>query len=130
MIPTAPYSGSHYAVYPPALIEKPIKAMTPTKVCTTCGEPSRRINVDAELENAETTIGWSECECPDDGTKWRPGIVLDPFAGSGTTLAVATGQGHAAIGIDIDERNIELARDRVGPMFLDEATFTTAPTVA
>jgi site-specific DNA-methyltransferase (adenine-specific) len=49
---------------------------------------------------------------------WRPGLVLDPFAGSGTTLAVATGHGRDAIGIDLDERNAELALDRVGPMFL------------
>ena len=53
---------------------------------------------------------------------WRPGIVLDPFGGSGTTLAVATGRGHHAIGIDLDPRNVDLARDRVGPMFLDEFT--------
>ena len=53
---------------------------------------------------------------------WRPGVVLDPFGGSGTTLAVATGRGHHAIGIDLDPRNVDLARDRVGPMFLDEFT--------
>lgn len=45
------------------------------------------------------------------------GSVLDPFAGSGTTLAVATGHGRDAIGIDIDARNADLARERVG-MFL------------
>lgn len=49
--------------------------------------------------------------CPSDG------VVLDPFAGTGTTLAVATGHGRKAIGIDIDARNAELARERVG-MFL------------
>jgi site-specific DNA-methyltransferase (adenine-specific) len=43
--------------------------------------------------------------------------VLDPFAGSGTTLAVATGHGRDAIGIDLDARNADLARERVG-MFL------------
>ena len=31
---------------------------------------------------------------------WRNGIVPDPFAGSGTTLMVATGHGRDAIGID------------------------------
>ena len=49
-------------------------------------------------------------------------VVLCDFGGSGTTLAVATGRGHHAIGIDLDPRNVELARDRVGPMFLDEFT--------
>lgn len=46
------------------------------------------------------------------------GLVLDPFAGSGTTLAVATGHGRRALGIDLDERNADLARQRVG-LFLD-----------
>ena len=46
-----------------------------------------------------------------------PGVVLDPFAGSGTTLVVATGQDDA-IGIDIDSRNADLALDRVGPLLL------------
>ena len=59
------------------------------------------------------TLGWSDCG----HNNWRPGIVLDPFAGSGTTLAVATGHGRDAIGIDLDPRNAELARERVG-MFL------------
>jgi hypothetical protein len=59
------------------------------------------------------TVGWSDCG----HNTWRNGIVLDPFAGSGTTLAVATGHGRDAIGIDLDARNAELARERIG-MFL------------
>jgi len=65
------------------------------------------------LTRTTTTIGWTECECPDDGTKWRPGVVLDPFAGSGTTLMVANELERDAIGFDLDERNASLARDRV-----------------
>lgn len=34
---------------------------------------------------------------------------------------IATGHGHTAIGIDLDERNAALARERVGPMFLEVA---------
>jgi len=74
-----------------------------------------------------TTTGWSTCGCPGtDGIRldgfhtgpgWRPGIVLDPFAGTGTTLMVATGHGRDAIGIDLDARNLDLARERLG-MFL------------
>lgn len=135
VIPTQPYSGSHYAVYPPALCERPIKSMVPAKVCTVCGAPSERI-VESSYDKPSwtsggtvsglsgqpdrvdqpysgTTIGWSECECPDDGTKWRPGVVLDPFAGSGTTLMVANELERDAIGFDLDERNASLARDRV-----------------
>ena len=42
----------------------------------------------------------------------------DPFAGSGTTLMVATGRSRDAIGLDLDERNADLALDRVGPLLL------------
>src|SRR5690606_13909135 len=141
------YPGSHYAVYPPALVEPLIKAMAPPKVCRTCGEPSRRITEttnavgravnhsahrpdmanrlangeamadrkrDAPEVSEKVTLGWSDCGHDD----WRPAVILDPFVGSGTTLAVATGHGHDAIGIDLDERNYHLALERVGPMLL------------
>ena len=49
------------------------------------------------------------------------GTVLDPFAGSGTTLAAAVGLGRDSIGIDLDPRNADLARERVG-MFLNITT--------
>ena len=64
-----------------------------------------------------TTLGFTDCGHDD----FRRGVVLDPFAGSGTTLAVATGLGRDAIGIDIDKRNLDLAYERVG-MFLKETT--------
>jgi site-specific DNA-methyltransferase (cytosine-N4-specific) len=54
------------------------------------------------------TRGWTNCGCPDHdypGSHWKHGVVLDPFAGTGTTLAVAALHGRDAIGIDIDERN-------------------------
>ena len=42
------------------------------------------------------------------------GVVLDPFMGSGTTAMVAQRLGRRWLGIDIDERNLELQRDRIG----------------
>ena len=49
----------------------------------------------------------------------NPGdLVLDPFAGSGTTLAVAQGLARDAIGIELYEKNAELCRQRVG-LFLE-----------
>ena len=101
-INTQPYKGSHYATWPEALLARPIKAMCPQRVCRTCGKPSER------------RTRWTDCGHDDD---WRTGVVLDPFAGSGTTLAVAQGLGRDAIGIDLYDRNADLARERVG-MFM------------
>lgn len=42
------------------------------------------------------------------------GVILDPFGGSGTTAVVANGHGRDCILIDLDERNADLARERVG----------------
>lgn len=156
-IPTAPYKGAHYATWPPMLCVRPIKMMCPEKVCRVCGGPSRRItenhtaqqpstvsmgktfaggransrgNVVAGtgrvINNAAiTTTGWSDCGHDD----WRPGLILDPFAGSGTTLAVATGHGRDAIGIDLDEKNVVLAEQRVG-MFLKVVNHARSETKA
>ncbi|KKM00847.1 hypothetical protein LCGC14_1800360 [marine sediment metagenome] len=50
----------------------------------------------------------------------RPGdTVLDPFGGSGTTAAVATGLGRNAIHIDLNPEYTELAVQRIGPMLVD-----------
>jgi DNA modification methylase len=46
--------------------------------------------------------------------------VLDPFGGSGTTAAIATGHGRHCTLIDIDSRNADLAMSRVG-MLLEVA---------
>jgi hypothetical protein len=43
-----------------------------------------------------------------------PCVVLDPFAGSGTTLMVSRALGRDAIGIDISEDYRKLAEERVG----------------
>jgi len=67
----------------------------------------------ASVVRQAPTLGWTDCG----HDSWRRGVVLDPFAGSGTTLAVATGHGRDAIGIDIDSANADLALERVG-MFL------------
>jgi DNA modification methylase len=129
------YKGSHYATWPRKLLTRPIESMCPRHVCQTCGEPRRRLiertdwpddgRIRSDERMADHGGGrhgdrcarisvdvWTDCGHDD----YRRGIVLDPFAGSGTTLAVATGLGRDAIGIDLDARNADLARERVGMM--------------
>jgi hypothetical protein len=141
---TQPYRGSHYATFPLELPRRLTLAMCPQRVCTVCGKPSERITATERIVDGTivasgspafqpgrastgggeygngasygtnvTTLGWSDCG----HEAWRPGVVLDPFAGSGTTLEAAQLVGRHAIGIDLDSRNADLARDRVG-MFL------------
>ncbi len=69
---TRPYSGAHFAVFPPEIPERCIKA-----------------------------------GCPEGGT------VLDPFAGSGTTLEVARKLGRNAIGFELNEEYRALIDDRL-----------------
>jgi DNA modification methylase len=46
------------------------------------------------------------------------GVVLDPFCGSGTTLAVARQWGRNAVGIDLRESQVALTRERLAQKVL------------
>ena len=41
------------------------------------------------------------------------GVVLDPFAGSGSTLAAALAVGYEGVGVEIDEEYVTMARDAI-----------------
>ena len=72
-VTTKPFPEAHFAVYPPELCEKPIKAT-----------------------------------CPPDG------VVLDPFAGAGTTLLKAKELGREYVGIELNPEYADMARARIG----------------
>jgi len=135
---TQPFPEAHFAVYPPDLCEKPIKSSCPPKVCPECGKPHEReverSKVERERPNSETDRhkagggidavpndyagvsvkrkGWKKtCNCPTDKTK--PGIVLDPMCGAGSTLVKAKQLGRRYIGIEISEEYANITRERL-----------------
>lgn len=52
-----------------------------------------------------TTKKWEMCDCDVDAL---PGRVMDPFAGSGTTMEAAGGLGYRAVGVDLDIAHFDL----------------------
>lgn len=71
------------------------------------------------------TVGWRpSCDCaglPADASladyaalPVAPAVVLDPFNGSGTTLAVASGLGRFGLGIDLNPAYVEISEKRLG----------------
>jgi len=137
-----PFPGAHFAVFPEKIPETCIKAATSEKgCCPKCGAPWVRViertghvnkREPAHVPNNTPTkvdsTGWAPTTRTTD--QWQPSCscnlnsipctVLDPFAGSGTTLAVAKNLGRRAIGIDISEDYCELARQRCGSQMVME----------
>jgi len=93
-----------------ALIERPLLATCPERVCASCGLPWQRtlpktvghLAVMGELQPV--------CSC---GAAFRPGVVLDPFMGAGTTAVVAQRLGRDWVGIELNPDFAAQAEGRV-----------------
>lgn len=159
-VPTGCYDGAHFAVYPPALVETPIKAGCPELVCRKCGkarepivqqrelrpeeltdvlkERLRRAGADVyggyggrnrkdypqaiggasdrkrrilrAMRSVQETTGHTDCGC---NAGFQPGIVLDPFMGSGTTALVALHLKRRFLGIELNADYIRMAEKRL-----------------
>jgi site-specific DNA-methyltransferase (adenine-specific) len=133
----------HFAAFPKALPERAILAACPPRCCAVCGAGWTRITersarnkrphsrppghrhpceIGAGHSNGagattlnyaiqHTTIGW-EPGCTHDADT-VPGVVLDPFSGSGTTGLVATRLGRRYVGIELSESYAQMSRKRI-----------------
>jgi len=72
-----------------------------------------RARTGIEGHNEIYTIGWTDCGC---GAGWGAGVVLDPFAGSGTVGVVAERLGRNSILIDLNKEYCEMALKRLKPL--------------
>ena len=125
-IPTAPYKGAHYATFPPNLIAPLIRATCPRRCCPVCGQGWAAVvekassgtwhdhsenltqgarqnsgGPQADFERGQVLGYRPTCEHTHTQEEAVPGIVFDPFVGSGTTIAVAKDLLRRGIGIDI-----------------------------
>ncbi|MFA5158184.1 MAG: DNA methyltransferase [Patescibacteria group bacterium] len=133
---------SHFATYPEKLIEPMILSGCPEFVCSKCGKPRKKIykteyitpktrpscsNIDRNrytnsmdtmvgyrpnkiLSKENTYTGFTDCGC---GADFKPGIVFDPFMGSGTTAVVAAKNRRDWSGTEINPEYIKMANIRI-----------------
>jgi site-specific DNA-methyltransferase (adenine-specific) len=106
-IATANFRGQHFATFPKALIERPLLATCPERVCQRCGRPWLTLY---EAERDRSPRWHPSCTCT---AGWRPGVVLDPFFGAGTVGVVAEANGRGWCGIELNPDFAELARQRM-----------------
>ena len=109
---TAGYRGQHHAVFPEKLIERPLLATCPERVCAKCGKPwNRRSRKELGRVAVASTLQ-PDCDCK---ARSRPGVVLDPFIGSGPVAAVAQRHQRHWVGIDINPAFSSLVANRLKP---------------
>jgi len=139
-INTARCKEAHFAVFPEELIDTPISAGCPELVCSQCGEP-KKISFEVIDNNRRPVIidkgqpyevysgragdvkrekVVSSCEC---NAGFKPGVVLDPFFGAGTTGVVALKQHKDFIGIELNPDYVKIAEERIAKVTSEEAVF-------
>lgn len=136
LVNTRPFKGAHFAAYNGMLIIPCILAGTSPKTCPVCGAPWERVlektghvnkrepaHAPRSAPTKTDSTGWAPttratdkfkltCSCSDNDGSGRC-IVLDPFAGSGTTLLVAEELGRDSIGIELNPSYVVMAEERI-----------------
>jgi site-specific DNA-methyltransferase (adenine-specific) len=129
-LPKAKFGGGHFATFPERLVELPLLATCPAKVCQACGAPwktrttkeyiGRPVQFQRDrfvrrhpvryrvIRRNPKLIPGCSCQAPT-----RPGLILDPFYGSGTVGAVAERHGRDWLGIELNPSYRDLAWQRI-----------------
>lgn len=109
-IATASFRGAHFATFPVELIRRPLLATCPERVCTSCGSPWQRARAESGRRQGGATSSHPSCICH---AGWQPGVVLDPFLGSGTVAVTAEANGRDWLGIELNPAYAQLAEARI-----------------
>lgn len=107
---TAAYRGPHHAVFPVALARRPITAGCPERRCRLCRRPWKRQTIRTLGHLAVRGELLATCNC---GAAWEPGVVIDPFIGSGTSAIAAEQVGRNWLGIELNPTFARLAGERI-----------------
>lgn len=136
-----PYPDAHFAVMPTALATDMVLAATPPAACAACARPYEQTIDRERLLDGETPVegAWATRDAPrrmpangvghgristvtrvDD---WKPAcscnageapaVVLDPFAGAGTTGIAAVTEKRHFVGVELVAEYADMARDRI-----------------
>lgn len=140
VIPTEAFPEAHFATFPRKLVEPMIRSGCPRYVCSVCGTPRRKVyetssgtigkswidhkrDIEAGMSQRMPELnavghtykreykGYSTCGCKD--PKYRPGICLDPFAGSCTTAVVAHEHGRDYVMVELSPEYVKLGKKRL-----------------
>lgn len=107
---TAGYRGAHFATFPVSLVERPLLATCPERVCAACGAPWQREPVNRGLVVPVLGRLQPACGC---GADTAPGVVLDPFMGAGTVALAAEMHARNWVGVELNPTYAALARQRL-----------------
>ena len=110
---TGGYRGPHHSIFPERLVERPLLATCPQRVCSRCGKPWTREPCKTLGHLAVAGELRADCDC---AAATRPGVVLDPFMGSGTVAAVATRLGRHWLGVELNPAFAALANERLSQL--------------
>lgn len=104
------FRGGHHATFPETLVERPLLATCPERVCTACGTAWRYQRI-VGATGALAVRGElrPSCLC---GENWQPGVVLDPFMGAGTTAVVAEKLQRDWLGVELNPEFAQVAEGR------------------